>query len=328
MRQFLIRFLGVFICLALVPLQMSRSSAQTSDKVYRLGIIAPSAAPVQEIQAVVLPELARMGFVEGKNLTVTVHVGNQSDMPKLAQEMLATKPDVALASSMAAVRAILALSANLPVVMAFVGEDPVATGLAKSFSRPGGSITGLTNLSTELDGKRLSLLHEALPGLKRIAFLGVHPSRHVESIQELKRVAGTLGLEIQVFYPEHPNEYSAVFAQMTAARVEGLIVAAAPEHVRDAALLGKYSISANLPAMAEFGDAARNGLLIAYGPDSVKFRRRAANFVASILRGTPPGELPIEMPTFFEFVVNLNTAKMLGITLPLSLIARANEVIE
>ena len=310
---------------ALLP---SPALAQTLEKVRRVAVISPSQSSADEIRKVVLPELAKMGFAEGRNLIVTMHVGTPPELPGLARQALALMPEVVIASTNAGVRAIFDISATVPIVMAFAGEDPVAAGLAKSLARPGGSVTGLTNQATELDGKHVSQIHEAVPAARRIGVLAVPPPRHVDSIREAQRIGRLLGLEVQPFYASEPPAYAAAFAEMRSAQIEALVLASAPEHVRDAAVIARLALEAGLPTIGEASSMARDGCLIGYGPDRIVFRRRAADFVARILRGTPPGDLPIEQPTIFEMVVNLVTAKKLGLDIPLSIRASADEVIE
>lgn len=304
------------------------TGAAAQDKVYRLAVISPSALTAEEIRTVVFPELARLGFVEGRNLVTSMHVGDQAALSKLGQDALATRPDVIIAAANTSVRAILAHSKTVPIVMAFAGEDPVATGLAQSLSRPGGSVTGLTNQSSEFGGKHISLLHEALPAAKRIAILALEPPRHVDSVREMKRVASTIGIEAREFFGQGEATYRAAFTAMRQFRAEALAIAAAPEYVRDAKILGRLALEARLPSISEAARMAHDGCLMGYGPDRIVFRRRAADFVARIFRGTPPGDIPIEQPTIFRFAINLLTAKQLGMVIPTSLLARADEVIE
>jgi putative tryptophan/tyrosine transport system substrate-binding protein len=304
------------------------AAAQTSGRMYRLAVISPSTSSARDIREIVLPELARMGFAEGRNLTVSMHVGALAQLPELGVEAVATQPDVVIASTNAAVNAILATSRSVPVVMAFAGEDPVAAGIAKSLARPGGSVTGLTNQSSELDGKRLSLLHDIVPGVRRIGILAVPPPRNVASIAAIEKVAGRLGLQTTVFVASRSSEYPAAFASMRAANIEALVLASAPEYVDDAAVIARLAIAGSLPTIGEAGSMALDGLLIGYGPNRIVFRRRAADLAAKILRGTPPGEIPIEQATTFEFKINLQTAKALGITVAPILLGQADEVIE
>jgi putative tryptophan/tyrosine transport system substrate-binding protein len=320
-RFFIIAGLGG----ALLP---SWARAQSADKVYRLAVISPAVTSAEDIRAVVFPELAKRGFVEGRNLAITMHVGTPAELSELARTAMATRPDVVIASTNAGVRAILEHSKTVPIVMAFAREDPVATGLAKSLAKPGGSVTGLTNQATELDGKHVAQLVEAVPNARRIAILAVPPPRHLDSVQEMRRVAKVLGLDAQEFFGHEEAAYGAAFAGMRQFGAQGLVIASAPEYVRDGAILARLALEAGLPSIGEAASMARDGLLLGYGPDRVVFRRRAADFVARILRGVPPGDIPIEQPIAFEFAVNLKTASALGLTIPITILLRADEVIE
>jgi putative tryptophan/tyrosine transport system substrate-binding protein len=302
--------------------------AQTSGRTYRIAVISPAAASATEIREIVLPDLARLGFVEGRNLAVTMHVGTPTELPELGRMAVATRPDVVIASTNAGVNAILMHSKTVPIVMAFAGEDPIAAGLAKSLARPGGSVTGLTNLATELDGKHVSLLHEAIPAARRIAILAVPPPRHTDSIAEMKRIGVSLKLELQEFFAHEETTYPAAFAAMRAFGAEAVAIASAPEYVRDGALVARHALDARLPVIGEAASMARDGCLLGYGPNRTAFRRRAADFAAKILNGAPAGEIPIEQPTVFEFAINLRTAKQLEVSLPTSILLRADEVIE
>jgi len=201
-------------------------------------------------------------------------------------------------------------------------------GLAQTLAKPGGTATGILMLATEMDGKRLVLLHEAVPSARRIAILAGRPPRQVDNVREMLRIASVLGLEVHVFHADERTDYAAALTGMRAARVEALLIASAPDFHRDAAILSREAVAAHLPTVCEWASMARDGCLIGHGPDLVALHRRVADYVARILRGTPPGELAIEQPALFEFVVNLKTAKQLGLVLPQTIIARADEVIE
>jgi putative ABC transport system substrate-binding protein len=209
-RQFLLAVLGV--------LPPAPVSAQAPGRLYRIAFITPSEATVEACRKFQLPELARFGFVEGRNLTMTTHVGPPARMPELAREAIATKPDVVIAVSTVAILAVKEASSTVPIVMSFIGEDPVAKGVANSFARPGGSVTGVAMLAAQMDGKRTSLLHEFVPAARRIAILTGRPPRHVEDVEEAQRVARKLGLETDVFYADEPADYVAAFAGMRTVR--------------------------------------------------------------------------------------------------------------
>ena len=223
--------------------------------------------------------------------------------------------------------AVKAANSSVPIVMSF-GNEPVAMGLAQSLARPGGSVTGIEMLSDQLDGKRTSLLHEAVPSARRIGVLAGRPPRGVRQVEEILRVAGELGLGAHVFHADQPSDYAAAFAGMRAARVGGLVISGGPDFFRDAALLSRMALDAGLPTVCEWASMARDGCLIGYGPKFDVLFRRTADFVARILRGAPPGELAIEQPAVFEFAVNLKTAKALGVTVPPAILVQADELIE
>jgi putative ABC transport system substrate-binding protein len=325
MRHFIAMTLRLLAALTL-GLLPSALHAQIRDKGHRIAVISPSTSSIEQIRSLVLPELARLGFAEGRNLTVTSHVGLPTRMAELAREALGARPDVVVASTTIAIQAVKAVSSSVPIVMCFGGEDPVADGLARSLNRPGGNVTGLVVLATELDGKRVSLLHEAVPTAGRIAVLARRPPSHVAQVGEMQRVAVGLGLEAQVFYADEPADYAAAFAGMRAASVAALALVSAPWP--ETAILSQHAIVAGLPTVCSGAYMVRDGCLLGYAPNLIALRRRAADYVARILSGTAPGELPIEQPAVFEFTVNIKTANALGITIPPSIMVRADEVIE
>src|SRR6516165_8023949 len=235
-RQFLLAVPG-----ALLP---ASALAQAPDRLYRIAFITPSETTVEDMRKYQLPELARFGFVEGRNLTLTTHVGPPARMPELAGDAIATKPDVVIAVSTVAILAVKEASSTVPIVMSFIGEDPIEKGVAKSFAQPGGSVTGVAMLAAEMDGKRASLLHEFVPAARRIAILTGRPPRHAEGAAEARRVATKLGLETDVFYADEPADYVPAFAGMRTARSEALVIISAPDFFRDAALLSRLALEA------------------------------------------------------------------------------------
>ena len=319
------QFLLAVPCGALLP---SLALAQEPGRLYRIAMVSPSELAAEQLRSLQLPELARLGFIEGRNLTSTTHVGPPTRMPELAREAIATKPDVVIAVSTVAILAVKEASSTVPIVMSFIGEDPIEKGVANSFARPGGSVTGVAMLAAEMDGKRASLLHDFVPAARRIAILTGRPPRHAEGAEEARRVARKLGLETDVFYADDPADYPAAFAGMRTARSGALVIISAPDFFRDAALLSRLALEAGLPTVCEWASMARDGCLIGYGPNFDALWRRPADYVARILRGAKPGEMPIEQPTLFEFAVNLKTAKALGLTIPEASLLRADEVIE
>ncbi len=305
---------------------------QVLERSYRLGVLAPgdsSSWPVSPLRTITLSELARLGFVEGRNLAVDVRYGSAEALPGLARDLAATEPDAIVAVSAAAIHAARRATNVIPVVMSFIGEDPVEGGLAASLARPGGNVTGLVMLAPELDGKRLHLLHETLPGARRIAALMMdRTAREDQRMSAIQDTAARIGIELLVDRVGSASDYPRAFAAMRAAGAEGLVITSAPELFRDTEPLVALAIEHALPMICEWREMAARGCLLGYGPSLVALRRRTADYVARVFRGTPPGEMPIEQPTEFEFAVNLRTARALGIELPPAILARADEVIE
>ena len=277
-----------------------------------------------------LPELAHVYFVEGRNLTVTTHVALPArSAPKLAREAIATRPDVVVAVSTVAILAVKEASSTVPIVMSFIGEDPIAKGLAVSFARPGGSATGVAMMAAQLDGTRASLLHEFVPAARRFAILTGRPPRHAEGAEAARAWPDNRGSRPMCFMRMNRcRSCSQRFAGMRKARSEALVIISAPDFFRDAALLSRLALEAGLPTVCEWASMAQDGCLLGYGPNFAALWRRPAEYVARILRGEKPGELPIEQPTLFEFAINLKTAKALGLTVPEASLMRADEVIE
>ena len=275
-----------------------------------------------------LPELARRGFVVGRNMTVEERIGPPDRLPSLARELVGSKPDVVIAVSDLAIRAIFSADPDIPIVMSFIGGDPVAAGYAESLSRPGGRVTGLMMRAGELDAKRLELLHEAIPSAKRIAVLRGVPPRHEANIAQVSSTAERLGLTVQSFPVSGPDQYAEALQSMRETSVDALLILPAPEFARDAAVLANAATAAGLPTVCEWNYMAREGCLVGYGPSRAELFRRTGALAAKILSRVPAGEIPIEGPVSFALALNLRTARALGITIPDSLISQADEVIE
>lgn len=304
------------------------AGAQTADqRTYRLAELNPSDASAEFTRSVTLPELAKLGFREGGNLVLDERVGDTEKMGELARELLLAKPDAIIAIGPDAINAASQATSTVPIVM--FGSDPVRKGVAASLARPGGNVTGVVILGAELDGKRLDLLREAVPTARRVAALMLPSSPdRAASEAEMRSVAAKTGIELVVLDASGPADYPAAFATMRSAGVQALIIMANPIFYRDAEALARHALKAGLPTACEWAEMARSGCLLGYGPSRIALRQRVAYFVARIFQGTAPGELPIETPTLFEFSVNLNIAKTLGLTVPQSILASADEVIE
>jgi putative ABC transport system substrate-binding protein len=303
-------------------------AAQTAtERVYRLGELAPSLESLEITRTETLPELARLGFREGRNVILDERVGDAAAMDRLAREMLLTQPDAIIAIGPDAIGAAARATKTVPIVT--FGADPVQPGFAASLARPGGNVTGVVILAEELDGKRLDLLAEAVPGAHRVGALLERSLPYRQRIERyLRTVAASRGVELLTFEAEGAGEYPATFAAMRAAGMQALVITGSPTFNRDAGLLARLALEMRLPTMCEWAENAQSGCLLGYGPNRGEMRRRLAHHVARIFQGAVPAELPIETPTHFELAVNLKTAKALGIDVPASVLARADEVIE
>jgi len=296
-------------------------AAQPAQRMYRLGVLSPSVSSYDTLRG----QLAKLGFIEGRNLVVDVRVGAPDQLPRMAHELVATKPDVVVAVS-AALAAMKQASSTVPIV-AF-GPDPVAQGFAQSLSHPGGNVTGVVILAAELDSKRLQLLAEAAPG-RRIAVL-IHPATlsYRDSQRDVSAAANQLDLAPTFVEATGPDTYPEAFAAIRGAGTTALVISANPWFYRDRDILARLAREGGIATACEWGDMAASGCLIGYGPRRVDLYQRVAELVARVFRGTPPSELPIEQPANFELVINVRTAKELGLSIPLSMLGRADEVIE
>jgi putative ABC transport system substrate-binding protein len=316
-----------------VPFCPTPAPAQMPEKVWRIAVLTPSQFGQSTIRQFTLPELAKLGFEEGRDYAYEVFSADDvpERLPALALDVVATNPDVIIAVGPSSIRAARAATTTIPIVMSFGGEDPVAAGWAHSYAHPGKNVTGVVMLSPELDGKRFHVLHEAFPMRRRVAVLfhslarNVPDDRFTRHVQEAARRSG---VELLTFFASGSGDYEAVFAAIGAAHPDALQIGSSTVFTNDADRLAQLAIRAKLPTVCDWPDSAKKGCLLGYGPDRAALRRRTADYVARILRGTSAGELPIEDPTKFELVVNLRTARALGIDLPSSLLAQADEVIE
>jgi putative ABC transport system substrate-binding protein len=244
--------------------------------------------------------------------------------------MIAAKPDAVIAIGPEAIEAAGSATKTIPII-AF-GANPVGMGFAASLARPGGNVTGITILFEELEGKRAALLQEAVPQAKRMAVLFLPSLRRMGYRQtaegEIRAALANTGIELLAFEAEGPGEYPTAFAAMQAAGAQSLLITGNPTFNHDIALLAGLALERHLPAMCEWAENAQSGCTLGYGPNRTELRRRLAHYVARIFRGIAPSELPIETPTHFELAVNLRSARQLGIDVPMTLMVRADEVIE
>jgi putative tryptophan/tyrosine transport system substrate-binding protein len=300
--------------------------AEAAERLWRMSVLA--LADDGSIRSVILPYLATRGFVEGRNLIVNVRIGAEEQMPDLARALVDDKPDVVIAISDWALHAVRAATSTIPIVVAPMGADPVRVGVAKSWAHPGGNITGVSLIAPELEVKRLSLLREALPAVHRIATLSNHRKVVEAGLLPLRKAAAEAGLELVEIWVENPNEYAAAFDVMRGAGVGALELVPTPEINRDTQQLAELAAKAGLPTIGGDRESAERGLLIGYGPNLRELHQQVAGYVERILNGTQAGELPFQGPTRLDFVINMRTAKALGLTIPPSLLVGADEVID
>jgi len=271
--------------------------------------------------------LGEFGYADGKNIQVEYRSAEQSRdrAAALAAEFVQRQVDVIVALATPAAHAAKNATTTIPIVMTVA--DPVSTGLVASLSRPGGNLTGLSTTSADLAGKRLELLREFVPGLQRVAFLGAANDPNTKTfIQATETAAGSIGIRLVPVIVTRPDEFDAAFATMSREKVEGLIVQPLFAGHRDQ--LTKLALRHRLPLIADQNQFATSGGLVSYGIDRSHFFRRAAYYVDKVLKGAKPADLPIEQPTKFQLVINLRTAKALGITVSPTLLARADDLIE
>jgi putative ABC transport system substrate-binding protein len=271
--------------------------------------------------------LRELDYVEGKNIEIEYHWANASTTraASLARDLAAGQFDVIVVWATPAAHAVKEATRTVPVVM--MVADPLATGLVSNLTRPGGNITGFGSLSTELSGKRLELLGELLPGLRKVSFLGSTRDPNTATfVQATRTAAAALGIEVVQQLVDGPAAFDDAFAAMSQAGVSAVIMQPIFFDQRDRVIA--QSLKHRLPVVSDFREFVLSGGLVAYGADAREQIRRIASYVDRILKGARPGDLPIEQPTKFELLINLRTAKALGLAIPASILARADEVIE
>jgi putative ABC transport system substrate-binding protein len=312
--------------------------AQTAGSVQRIGYLSPGSSTDQSDPAsgvsALRQGLRELGYVEGQNLVIESRYsdGDVSRLSSLALELVRAKVAVIVTWG-PGVQPAKRATKTVPIVMAST-IDAVGAGHVDSLVRPGGNVTGLTMISTELMGKRFELLKQALPALTRVALLGFAFAGQGTAqgtdlvVGAAERAAKTLAIRLQVLRVSSPAEFNAAFARMTEERAGALYVVENPPLTVHLDRILELARTHRLPTMFGQPRFAEAGALIAYGPSIRDMNRRAAAYVDRILKGAKPGDLPVEQPTKFDLVVNLKIAKTLGITIPSSIVARADQVIE
>jgi len=306
--------------------------AQQSGKVARIGWLSSDGPDSSSVRIKAFQQrLHELGHIEGKNIVFEFRFaqGKLDQHPTLAAELVSLKPDCVLAVGVDAIRALKQSTNTIPIVMGTIDADPVEQGFAASLSRPGGNITGFTGIGWELAGKRLELLKEIVPKLSRAAF--IFDPRSPASYAHLKETqfaARALRIQLQLLEARDLESLDNAFRSVREKSVEALFIPTGGLMSGQRPRIVNHALKARLPAIYVNSDWVRDGGLISYGSDITEQFRRAAIYVDKILKGAKPGDLPIEQPTKFELVINLNAAKRIGLTIPPNVLARADKVIE
>jgi putative ABC transport system substrate-binding protein len=321
--------IGFALTALLLALSVS-ASAQQPTKVPRIGYLtADSRSAHADVRAEAFREgLRELGYVEGKNIVIEWRQaeGKLDRLPPLAAELVRLKVDVIVTGGPTATRPVKAATTTIPIVMT-QDSDPVGNGFIASLARPGGNITGLSNLAQEISGKRLELLKEIVPKLSRVAVLGMSTNPgNSQSLRETELAAGAFGVQIQYLDIRDSKEIDAALRTASKGRADALLVLNFPGNISRG--LPDLAVKNRLPAIYYASTiVVDRGGLMSYGASITDLDRRAATYVDKILKGAKPADLPVEQPKKFEFIINLKAAKQIGLTIPPNVLARADKVI-
>src|SRR5262249_21853049 len=308
----------------------SLAARAQQPKAATIGLLGTGSAAAQgQWTAAFVQRMRELGWVEGRNLTIEYRwaEGQTERLAELAGDLVRLKVDVILTHNTPGPLAAKQATSTIPIVFATAG-DPVGTGIVASLVRPGGNVTGLSSQTPDVAGRRLELLRELIPGLRQLAILADvgNPYAALDAA-EVRRAAGTLGLEVATFEIRLAGDIDPAFEALKG-RAQALYVLPVPLLFANRVRINNLALAARLPTMHGVREYVEAGGLMSYGPNWPDMWRRAADFVDKILRGAKPADVPVEQPTKFDFILNLKTAKSLGLTIPPTLLARADEVIE
>jgi len=307
------------------------AEAQQPARIHRIGILSPSSGPFFSARDEAFRQrLRQLGYVEGKNIVIEYRYaeGKGERLPDLAAELVQLKVDVIVTTSAGATLAAKKASGTIPIVIA-AAADPVGSGLVSSLARPGGNITGLSLMAPDLDGKRLELLKEAVPKVARVAFLREPGgTRGNLPLTEMEAAAKALGLKLLSLEVRSLDDFESAFARAKRESAQALITTSGPLINTQQRRVLDLAAKNRLPAIYHYSEFVEAGGLMSYAPDNTDGWRRAADYVDKILKGAKPADLPIEQPKKFELIINLKAAKQIDLTIPPSLLARADRVIK
>ena len=307
------------------------SQAQPAGKVARVGFMGNSTAALEaNLVGPFRDGMRELGYADGRNVVFEYRWadGDYTRFPALVRELLAAKVDVIVTAGTPAALAVKSAGGSIPCVMVAVG-DPVGTNLISSLARPGGNLTGLSSIAPDLEGKRLELLRDVVPTLARVAVFhnAINPF-HVTALRQAREAAQALRIDLQILDVEKTEQLESAFAAMLKERPEGLVVFADRVFLHNRVSIADFATQNRLPMITAYRELVEAGALMSFGPSYTDMHRRAAQFVHKILPGAKPGDLPVEQPVKFELFLNTKAAKTIGLTIPPTLLARADEVIE
>lgn len=306
------------------------ANAQPATKIYRIGTLSLASSNNTTLGTVLGQRLSARGYVLGKNISFIERSaeGNVGRLPLLAAELVELNVDIIVAGPVVAIRAAHAATTTIPIVMAFSGDDPVKSGFVTSLAHPGGNITGVTAQVRELAPKCMDVLRDAMPGIKRIAIL-TNPLRleHADYLA-MMRAGQPQGLQLQAVEARAADQYESAFAAMTKEHADAVIILGDVVFTRDSKQLAELAEAHRLPSIYIFRAFVAAGGMLSYGPDEAQLIELAAQYVDRILKGANPADLAVEQPTKFHLAINQKTANALGLTIPPSLLVRADEIVQ
>ncbi len=321
----------VFVLAALILASVYLAEAQQPKKVPRIGFLsATSPAALSARVEAFRQGLRELGYVEGKNIVIEYRYaeGKLDRLSELAAELVRLKVDVIVTGGPQATRPAKEATATIPIVMGF-DNDPVGSGFVASLARPGGNITGLSTLAPEISGKQLELLKEIVPRLSHVAVLGTSTlPGYAQILKEMELAAVALGVQLQYLNVPGAKDFETAFQEARKRRADAVLVLPSPVLESHRAQVADLAAKSRVPAIYWSPEFVEAGGLMTYGVSLTDLFRRAATYVDKILKGRKPADLPVEQPMRFEFVINLNAAKQIGLTIPHELLARADKVIK
>jgi putative ABC transport system substrate-binding protein len=314
-----------------IALAMCGAVAQAQPaKIPRIGYLSAASASFQSFRVEAFGQgLRELGYVEGKNIVIEYRYadGKHDRLPALAAELVRLNVDVIVAGGNTVIPPVKEATKTIPIVMT-QASDPVASKFVVSLARPGGNITGLSSVGAELSGKRLELLRETVPSLSRVGVIGTSTSpNHALVLREVELAAAALAVKLQYLDVRGPKDIETAFRAANKGRADAVLFLGGPMLASQGPLSADLAIKSRLPAIYWRSEIVEDGGLMSYGVSQTDLDRRAATYVDKILKGAKPAELPVEQPTKFELVINLKTAKQIGLTIPPNVLARADKVI-